>query len=126
MITEEKKKYMPSKTDNRMVRSEVAVKTKRFYSISNVSYTKMTLQLPQHISRILNSTKRYPNVFDIERNDDGLDAIYGAFFGFLIGDIVGSYMAYTTRDFEMFIPNALLMNGGGTYNLGPSQGTDQT
>jgi ADP-ribosylglycohydrolase len=26
----------------------------------------------------------------------------------------------------MFIPNALLMNGGGTYNLGPSQGTDQT
>lgn len=26
----------------------------------------------------------------------------------------------------MFIPDAMLMNGGGTYNLGPGQGTDQT
>jgi len=24
------------------------------------------------------------------------------------------------------IPSALLMNGGGTYNIGPGQGTDQT
>jgi hypothetical protein len=48
------------------------------------------------------------------------------FFGFLIGDVVGSYLAYTARNSELFIPNALMMNGGGTYNLGPGQGTDQT
>lgn len=65
MILEEKKKYMPSKTDNRMLRNEVAIKTKRFYSVSNVSAIKPLMQLPQHIGRILNSAKRYPNVFNI-------------------------------------------------------------
>lgn len=35
-------------------------------------------------------------------------------------------MAYTICNPELFIPGALLMNGGGTYNLGPGQGTDQT
>jgi|688.fasta_scaffold157708_4 hypothetical protein len=45
-----------------MVRNEVTVKTKRFYSVSNVSTVKPLMQLPQHIGRILNSTRRYPNV----------------------------------------------------------------
>jgi hypothetical protein len=74
----------------------------------------------------LNSSKYNPNILNIERNENDLDSIYGAFFGFLIGDIVGSYMTYITRDFEMFIPDAIMMNGGGTYKLGPNQGTDQT
>ncbi len=90
---------MPSKTDNRMLRSEVNIKTRRFYSVSNVAAEKPLMQLPQHIGRILNSSKRYPHVPSLERNDDGLDTIYGAFFGFLIGDVVGSYMAYAARDF---------------------------
>ena len=55
-----------------------------------------------------------------------MEAIYGAFFGFLIGDIVGSHVAYISRNIEEAIPRALLMNGGGTYNLGSGQGTDQT
>lgn len=55
-----------------------------------------------------------------------LDKIYGAFFGFLIGDVTGAYLAYTTQRLDIFLPSALLMNGGGTYNLGAGQGTDQT
>jgi ADP-ribosylglycohydrolase len=35
-------------------------------------------------------------------------------------------MSYSAMDCEIFIPNSLLMNGGGIYNLGPGQGTDQT
>ncbi len=54
-----------------------------------------------------------------------LDSIYGAFFGFLIGDIVGAHIAYKLYNVYE-IPAALLMNGGGTYNIGPGQGTDQT
>ena len=56
-----------------------------------------------------------------------MDSIYGGFFGFLIGDVIGSYMAYNSdRNYEYMIPNALLMNGGGTYGLGAGQGSDQT
>lgn len=56
-----------------------------------------------------------------------MDPIFGAFFGFLIGDVIGSYMAYNSdRNYENMIPNALLMNGGGTYGLAVGQGSDQT
>lgn len=54
-----------------------------------------------------------------------MDSIYGAFFGFVIGDIVGAHLAYKLYNIPE-IPAALLMNGGGTYNIGPGQGTDQT
>ena len=54
-----------------------------------------------------------------------MDSVYGAFFGFLIGDIVGAHIAYKLYSIP-YIPSALLMNGGGTYNIGPGQGTDQT
>jgi ADP-ribosylglycohydrolase len=57
--------------------------------------------------------------------NDLLDSIYGAFFGFLVGDIVGAHVAYKIYNLPE-IPAALLMNGGGTYNIGPGQGTDQT
>lgn len=90
---------MPSKTDNKIVRSEAIIKTKRFFSVSNFLAEKPTLHLPQHINKILSSNKRYPNVPSLDRTEDGLDTIYGAFFGFLIGDVVGSYMAYAARDF---------------------------
>lgn len=62
LIFEEKKRYFPSRTDNKMIRHEVVAKTKRFYSVSNVSTAKPLMQLPQHIGRILNSNKRYPNL----------------------------------------------------------------
>jgi hypothetical protein len=126
MIIEEKKKYIPSKSDNSMVRNEEPIKCKKYYSVSNVSLITPPLTLSQMITRILNNSNNCQNILNIERNDNDLDSIYGAFFGFLIGDIVGSYMTYITRDFEMFIPDAIMMNGGGTYKLGPNQGTDQT
>jgi hypothetical protein len=44
----------------------------------------------------------------------------------LIGDIVGAHIAYKVHSLPLHIPSALLMNGGGTYNIGPAQGTDQT
>jgi ADP-ribosylglycohydrolase len=82
--------------------------------------------LPIHISRIFNSNKRYPNVPQLEKNENVLNAIYGAFFGFLVGDIAGAHLAYTTQRMDLYLPSALLMNGGGTYNLGAGQGSDQT
>lgn len=84
------------------------------------------MQIPKNISRIIGSSKIYPNVPDLNSSDQSADAIYGAFFGFLIGDIAGSHLAYTMKGLEELVPNALLMNGGGTYNLGAGQGTDQT
>lgn len=71
---------------------------------------------------MLHSHKKCPNI----AIDDLLDSIYGAFFGFLIGDIVGAHIAYKIHSLPLHIPSALLMNGGGTYNIGPAQGTDQT
>ena len=84
--------------------------------------------LPKNVQRILDSSKKFPNVPKIEgAHDNELDNIYGAFFGVLIGDVIGAYMAYNTdRNYEYLIPNALLMNGGGTYGLGAGQGSDQT
>jgi ADP-ribosylglycohydrolase len=126
MIMEEKKRCVPSKTDNSMLRCSPTFKSKRLNSLSNVSPMPQPAQLPRRITQILSPTNRYPNIFHIERRETELDSVYGAFFGFLIGDMVGSHMAYITHDIETYIPNSLLMNGGGTYNLGPGQGTDQT
>ena len=99
---------------------------RKFYSVSTVFALKPTFHLPLHISRIFNSNKRYPNVPLLEKNEKTLDKIYGAYFGFLIGDVTGGYLAYTNERLDLFLPNALLMNGGGTYKLGSGQGTDQT
>ena len=70
---------------------------------------------------MLHSNRKCPNI----ATDDLLDSIYGAFFGFIIGDVVGAHLAYKIYNIPE-IPAALLMNGGGTYNIGPGQGTDQT
>lgn len=77
--------------------------------------------MPSQLERLLVSHRKCPNI----ANDDLLDSVYGAFFGFLTGDIVGAHIAY--KLYSLYeIPSALLMNGGGTYNIGPGQGTDQT
>lgn len=70
---------------------------------------------------MLHASRKCPQL----ATDDLLDSIYGAFFGFLIGDVVGAHLAYKIYNLPE-IPAALLMNGGGTYNIGPGQGTDQT
>lgn len=38
---------------------------------------------------------------------------------------MGAHIAYKVNSLYE-IPAALMMNGGGTYNIGPGQGTDQT
>ena len=77
------------------------------------------MTLPIHLERLLHTSRKCPNI----ATDDTLDAVYGAFFGFLVGDIVGAHIAYKIHSLPYYIPEALLMNGGGTYNLGPGQGT---
>lgn len=109
-----------------MMRTQVNVKTRRYFSVSNIKNARPIYQLPLKIDKILVSTKKYPNVPLLESHEDQLDKIYGAFFGFVIGDVAGAYMAYTATEPEQLIPTALLLNGGGTYNLGAGQGTDQT
>lgn len=96
------------------------------HSVSRINFSKVGLNIPKNVSRILSSNKIYPDIPNLHNSSAQNDALYGAFFGFLIGDAVGSYLAYVTRGLEEFVPNALLMNGGGTYNLGSGQGSDQT
>jgi ADP-ribosylglycohydrolase len=79
------------------------------------------LTLPYQLERLLHSNRKCPDI----ASDDFLDSVYGSFFGFLVGDIVGAHIAYKLNSLYQ-IPSALLMSGGGTYNLGPGQGTDQT
>lgn len=97
IIIQEKSKYAASKTDNRMMRTETTVKAKRYYSVTNLKIPKQVYQLPVAIDKLLSSSKKYPNVPLLEENEDQLDKIYGAFFGFLIGDVAGAYMAYTNQ-----------------------------
>ena len=58
------------------------------------------MYIPKNISRIIGSSKIYPDVPDLHGAEKSLDAIYGAFFGFLIGDITGSHLAYITKGLE--------------------------
>lgn len=102
------------------------IKQKKHSSNSSTLTLKPTILLPIHISRIFNSSKRYPDVPLLEKTERTIDAIYGAFFGFFIGDVTGAYLAFNNQRLDLFVPNSLLMNGGGTYNLGSGQGTDQT
>lgn len=63
---------------------------KRCQSASLVYYKKENMTLPFHLERMLHSNRRCPNI----ATDDLLDSVYGAFFGFLVGDIVGAHIAY--------------------------------
>ena len=126
MIEEEKKKHAVSKSERKIEKWQSVLTFKKYYSVATVFAIKPTLQLPIHITRIFHSSKRYPNVPILEKDEKLLDKIYGAFFGFLIGDITGSFLAFTHDQLSTFLPSALLMNGGGTYSLGAGQGTDQT
>lgn len=55
-----------------------------------------------------------------------IDRMYGAFFGFLIGDSVGSEIAFQQSNLDEIVVQSLLMNGGGTYGLNPGQVTDDS
>ena len=97
LIVEEKKKHIPSKTDNKFQQSVEFHVIRKNHSISSMGFGRMGMHIPKNISRIIGSSKIYPDVPDLHGSDSSVDAIYGAFFGFLIGDIVGSHLAYVTR-----------------------------
>lgn len=69
---------------------------KKFYSVATLYAMKPTLVLPIHISKLFLSNKRYPNVPLLEKNQTLLDKVYGAYFGFIIGDVAGAHVAYMT------------------------------
>ncbi len=72
-------------------------------------------------------TARKSNYTDRLKSLTALEnAVLGSLMGFAIGDSVGAFMALQTEDLNKMIPIALLMNGGGTFNLAPGQGTDET
>lgn len=48
------------------------------------------LRIPKSLMSILNSKYRCPQL----DTSDVLNRMYGAFFGFIIGDSVGSYLAF--------------------------------
>lgn len=117
LILEEKRRNFISKTEQFYEPANL----KRCHSASLIYHRRENLTLPFHLERILHSNRKCPNI----ATDDLLDAVYGAYFGFLIGDVVGAHVAFKLYNLPE-IPAALLMNGGGTYNIGPGQGTDQT
>lgn len=49
---------------------------------------------------------------------------YGAMFGFLIGDSMGSHIINRSFDEEQIL-ESLMMKGGGVMNLKPGEGTDE-
>jgi hypothetical protein len=49
-------------------------------------FSAKKLQIPRHITSVLSSNYRCPDL----GTSDVLNRMYGAFFGFLIGDSVGS------------------------------------
>ena len=71
---------------------------------------------------VLNSKYKCPYL----DTNDLMNRMYGAFFGFIIGDSVGSYLAFHIHRIEQLVLKSLMMNGGGTYNVNPGQGTDDT
>lgn len=80
------------------------------------------LRLPHSLLGVLNSKYKCPNL----DRDDVMNRMYGAFFGFLIGDSIGSYLAFHIHKIDELVLKSLMMNGGGTYNVNPGQGTDDT
>lgn len=55
-----------------------------------------------------------------------MDHAYGAMFGFVIGDSVGSYLVHQNVTEISDICTALEMKNGGRFSLCQGQGTDET
>lgn len=64
----------------------------------------------------------YHRCLNLAKNDL-YNRAYGAMFGFLIGDSIGSTLINRSFNEEEII-NALMMRGGGVMNLKPGEGTD--
>ena len=79
-------------------------------SLENVPHATMTQLLSYH---------RCPN---LARNDV-YNRAYGAMFGLLIGDSIGSFLVNRPYNEEEIL-NAIMMKGGGAMNLKSGEGTD--
>ena len=77
------------------------------------------LLLPGELTQLM-GFNRCPNL----AKSDVSNRIYGAIFGFLIGDSIGSTLinlSYTPQGTR----EAVLMKGGGPLKLRPGEGTDE-
>ena len=84
--------------------------TKNSITVQNVPHASMTQLLSYH---------RCPNLAKTDLHNRA----YGAMFGFLIGDSIGSSIVNRSYSEEEVL-NALMMRGGGVMNLKPGEGTD--
>ena len=80
------------------------------------------LKIPKPLLSVLSGKYKCPAL----DTSDVINRMYGAFVGFIIGDSVGSYLAFHVHKIDELVLKALLMNGGGTYNTNPGQGTADT
>lgn len=122
---EDKKRHQSSKLGLRPpspVNKKVTTLSYRGKDNEGYYFSVKKLQIPRHITSLLQSNYRCAEL----ATSDLLDRIYGAFFGFLIGDAVGSEIAFQQPGLDDIVLQSLLMNGGGTYGLNPGQVTDDS
>jgi hypothetical protein len=79
-------------------------------SVQNIPHASMSQLLSYH---------RCPNL----AKNDLHNRAYGAMFGFLIGDSIGSTIVNRSYNEEEIL-SALMMRGGGVMSLKPGEGTD--
>ena len=53
-----------------MMRTDINIKTRRYFSVSNNKNARPIYQLPIKIDKLLVSTKKYPNVPLLESHQD--------------------------------------------------------
>ena len=63
----------------------------------------MNYSIPYSISKLVNSYKRSPNL----SSTDLLNTAYGAMFGFIIGDAIGSHLIHKSQNIQDLITYAL-------------------
>jgi hypothetical protein len=84
-------------------------------------HNKLSLaSLPLSTLNVLNSFKRC----SVTPLSDLLNHAYGAMFGFVIGDSIGSYLVHQNVTEISDICTALEMKNGGRFSLCQGQGTD--
>lgn len=88
----------------------------------HLSTTQRPILLPTSTVNLLSSYRRCP----LNPSSELLNRAYGAMFGFVIGDSIGSYMVHQSFTSINEIAMALEMKGGGRFGLCEGQGTDET
>ena len=94
--------------------------TLAFYPNYNRNHQTFLSSIPLPTLNLINSYKRCSLIPE----SDFIDRAYGAMFGFVIGDSVGSYLIHQNITEIGDICTGLEMKNGGRFSLSPGQGTD--